>query len=507
MNAFLSRFFFVFMALFCTPALAGEPLAGETPDALFLPSGVTYTDGAAVGSKIITQETPRAVLLWNSFNIGKDASVTFNQLDGTHSIAVNRVVGSTDPTQILGKLSANGTVVILDPNGVIFGKDAVIDVGGIVASTGHLRNQSAFLNGAPMMLSHIDADTDKSIINKSTQFTIRDRGLAAFVAPSVQNNGIITARLGHVVLASGSAATLDFHGDRLITFEVTEGLAAALPDGTAQISNNGKIIAPGGTVQMTARAASAAIDTVINSDGLVVATHAQETRDGKIILNEGKMIVSDDKSEDRILPNSIRVGKNSSVQEAIDLAAEGTSVYLNEGTYKENLTISTPLSLKPFKTGTAVTLQGERARSGVTPENPIVLVNAPDVEISGFAFLFGLHGVQAKNADGLFIHDNFFINSFAHAIDLTNTKTRNDLLADFSNIFTPSQEKNIVFHTSAPAGGSPDNNRIFNTPSFDGFGSAPLVIEQAGIDVSALAALAPAAGGDHCTEGTDCGGN
>jgi filamentous hemagglutinin family protein len=492
----LSLFLVLIGLLSPVTAHAAEPGAFETPIESALPDSVTYTNGALPHTKIVTQDanTLRAVLDWNSFNIGRDAAVEFKQLAGSGSVTVNRVVGGgTDPSKILGKLTANGTVVILDPNGVIFGTDAVIDVGGIVASTGRLTNQTAFEAGQDMMLlADMDAVAGAAVINHSTQFTVRDRGLAAFVAPAVQNKGIITAHLGHVILASGKAATLDFYGDRMINIAVTEGLAAALPAGSAPIDNSGKIIASGGTVQMTARAASTAIDKLINSNGLVVATKA-EGRNGKIILSNG--------AQTKTLENSIRVGQNSRIQEALDMAPDGTAIHINEGIYRESLTITKPVALQAYQTAESVTLWGKDGQATIT-------VNAPNVEISGLAFLYGLNGILAQNADGLFVHDSVFNGAASHAIDLTNTRPFNDLNTDTSNIFISIGGKNVFFNAAAGAS-TPDNSRIFNTPVFGGFGSAPLVIEQVGMDVSALAALAPAAGDHHCANGSGagCGGN
>lgn len=497
----LPALFLCLLAALPTAPAAANPEATAVPVAAgAFPDGVTYTDGPAAHSKIITQETSRAVIDWQSFNIGKDAAVTFNQLAGSRSVTINHVTRGIDPTAIQGKLSANGTIVILDPNGVIFGKDAVIDVGGIVASTGRLRNGSAFLNGDTheMLLSDIDADPAKGIENRSTQFTVRDRGLAAFVAPSVRNSGIITARLGHVTLASGRAATLDFHGDRMVQITITEDLAAALPGGAVQIDNSGSIIAQGGTVQMTARAASAVIDSAINADGLVVATHAEETRDGKIILHEGKITLSDGKSADKDLPNSIRVGKKSRVQDAIDMAVNGTTVYVNKGEYKESLTIDKPLVLRAYDPNTAVAFFG-------TDMLPVISVTAPDVEINGIALMNGEHGIKAENADHLFVHNSSVMNSASHAVYLISTRPYNDIEND--NILQPKSGKPVYFQPAFSGNTGLDDARIFYTPAFSGFGAAPLVIEQAGIDVTALAALAPAAGEDYCSDTADCAGN
>mgnify|MGYP003939101479 CR=1 FL=1 len=496
----LPALFLCLLAALPTAPAAANPEATAVPVAEegAFPDGVTYTDGPAAHSKIITQETSRAVIDWQSFNIGKDAAVTFNQLAGSRSVTINRVTGGIDPTAIQGKLSANGTIVILDPNGVIFDAGAVIDVGGIVAATGRIGNELEFLNDKPLQLADIDADPSAKVVNRAAQFTVRDRGLAAFVAPSVQNSGIITARLGHVTLASGRAATLDFHGDRMVQITITEDLAAALPSGAVQIDNSGSIIAQGGTVQMTARAASAVIDSAINADGLVVATHAEETRDGKIILHEGKITLSDGKSADKVLSNSIRVGKKSRVQDAIDMAVNGTTVYVNKGEYKESLTIDKPLVLRAYDPNTAVAFFG-------TDMLPVISVTAPDVEINGIALMNGEHGIKAENADHLFVHNSSVMNSASHAVYLISTRPYNDIEND--NILQPKSGKPVYFQPAFSGNTGLDDARIFYTPAFSGFGAAPLVIEQEGIDVTALAALAPAAGEDYCSDTADCAGN
>lgn len=243
---------------------------------------------------------------------------------------------------------------------------------------------------------------------------------------------------------------------------------------------------------MTARAASTAIDTVINSDGLIAATKA-EGRNGKIILSNG--------AQTKTLENSIRVGQNYRIQDALDMAPDGTAIHINEGIYRESLTITKPVALQAYQTKDPVILWGKDGQATIT-------VNAPNVEISDLAFLYGRNGILAQNADGLFVHDSVFNGATSHAIDLTNTRPFNDLNTDTSNIFSSIGGKNVFFNAVAGAS-TPDNNRIFNTPVFGGFGSAPLVIEQVGIDVSALAALAPAAGDHHCADGsaTGCGGN
>jgi len=80
----------------------------------------------------ITQTQSRALLSWNRFDIGANTTVQFNQQQNGVAqpgwIAVNRVVDSVDPTTILGKLKADGSVYILNGRGVIFaGQPAFAD--------------------------------------------------------------------------------------------------------------------------------------------------------------------------------------------------------------------------------------------------------------------------------------------------------------------------------------------------------------------------------------------
>ena len=82
----------------------------------------------------INQSTDKAVINWQTFNISSGETVQFIQPDA-HSVALNRVLGS-DPSVILGNLTANGQVFVINPNGVLFGNESAESTsGGLVAST------------------------------------------------------------------------------------------------------------------------------------------------------------------------------------------------------------------------------------------------------------------------------------------------------------------------------------------------------------------------------------
>lgn len=305
------------MAMIATGALMA-PTAAFAIDAGELPSGGTVVGGDAnfdysEPNKLdVHQNTDRTVINWDSFNIGKDATTQFYQ-PNSNSLAVNRVYSKgVDPTQILGKLIANGKVMVLDRNGVIFGKDSVVDVGGIIASTGDINVDQIMSGSNKIDISNI---SDAAVVNNGL-INVHEAGLAGLVAKTAVNNGVIKAKVGRVALASGEKATVDLYGDNLIEIAADSNLETAL------VSNSGKIIAEGGTVQLTASAAKNAVDSVVNMDGIVDVSSV-EVKGGKIILGGGDIKVSGKlKADGKTGGGKIYVkGKNVTIAKDAEIAA------------------------------------------------------------------------------------------------------------------------------------------------------------------------------------------
>ncbi len=75
------------------------------------------------------------MLSWQTFNVGTNTTLTFDQQGNASWTALNRVVGSMAPSQILGTIKADGTVLVINQNGIIFGGSAQINVGSLIATT------------------------------------------------------------------------------------------------------------------------------------------------------------------------------------------------------------------------------------------------------------------------------------------------------------------------------------------------------------------------------------
>jgi filamentous hemagglutinin family protein len=207
----------------------------------------------------IDQTSTRGIINWNTFDIGKNSHVHFNHASASHS-TLNRVTAQDDASKIMGKLTAKGNIMLINPNGVVFGKDSRVDVGGIIASTADISND-AFL--ANTLNFNTNSNNEAKIrLQQGSQITIKDAGLGAFVAPHVENNGVIEAKLGKIVLgATTESYTLDTYGDGLLKLAMNESQVQTM------VKNTGTIIAEDGTVMMNAHAAKQTIDSILFNSG------------------------------------------------------------------------------------------------------------------------------------------------------------------------------------------------------------------------------------------------
>ncbi len=139
----ISRAFLLTAAFLLPTGLRAEPASQALPASPAVAVGAA-TVGVTGSAMLVEQTTDRAVINWQSFSVGRDASVEFRQ-PSSSSATLNRVLGS-DPSAIFGALRSNGTVILVNPNGVLFGASSRVDVGSLVAST-HAITDADFMAG------------------------------------------------------------------------------------------------------------------------------------------------------------------------------------------------------------------------------------------------------------------------------------------------------------------------------------------------------------------------
>ena len=266
------------IAVLIAMLLAGEPLYGLSPGAL--PTGGQITAGkgtiASSGNLMtVNQSSQQLIASWNSFNIGQNAAVRFNQ-PNTAASALNRITDQ-NPTQIMGSLSSNGQVYLLNPSGIIFGKTAQVNVGVLLASSLTMF-ESDYLSGK---YTFSTASNPGSIQNQGT-INASNGGVVALIAPKVTNEGSISANNGSVLLTAGRQVTLDFTGDGLISYTVDQGAVDALAE------NDGLIKADGGQVVMTAKFADALRTATVTNTGVIEARTLQNKAGHILLLSDMK---------------------------------------------------------------------------------------------------------------------------------------------------------------------------------------------------------------------------
>ena len=280
-----------------TGMLAGtlsQPVQAELPVAASNWVGSGAATKSVVGNKLqINQATNKAVLNWQRFNIGASNHVNFSQ-PGSSSVALNRIA-QNDPSRILGKLTANGQIYLINKNGFIFGKNSVINVNSLIAST-HDISDDIFERGItrvfddskeaafvldPAVVAANQAELKKILIESGAKIKANDAGRIILVAPEVDNKGSLeVGEQGQIMLVASQdkvylqqADSDDFAG---LLVEVDTG---------GKVSNFGDMLAKQGNITMAG--------FVVNQAGRVNATTSVNLN-GSIRLQAREGQIKDD---------------------------------------------------------------------------------------------------------------------------------------------------------------------------------------------------------------------
>ena len=209
----------------------------------------------------IHQSSQNAAINWQQFNIKPTETVNFKQ-PNAQAVTLNRVIGN-EKSVIGGAMNANGKVFITNPNGTIIGKNAQINVGGLVATTANISDDD-FMNGRYQFNGG-----SQGVIENLGHINVPEGGVVALIAPIVKNGGTITAPKANVLLASVERFS--------ITLPDNQNFAYTLDQGTLQglVDNGGAILADGGHVVLTAKGIDTVKKSLIKHSGVIEANTVQ----------------------------------------------------------------------------------------------------------------------------------------------------------------------------------------------------------------------------------------
>ena len=250
-----------------------------------------YYNQTTQNTLTITQTTQGGIIDWGTFNIGAGYTVNINNGSG---VTLNRVTGfgyGPSPSDILGNLTATGSVFLINPAGIIFNQGAQVNVGNLVASTLDLSDE-AFNAGLANGRYVFNAGTAviPGVENGGT-IQVATGGSVALIGSTVTNTGTINAPGGSVVAGSARTVTLDLFGDGLTRIALSGGGLTTPPpsscdvgctDAPGQVANRGTITADGGSIILSS---SGAAGSVTNLGRL--QARAIGTRGGRIVLDAG----------------------------------------------------------------------------------------------------------------------------------------------------------------------------------------------------------------------------
>jgi filamentous hemagglutinin family protein len=339
----------------------------------------TATINPVVGNTLsINQSSNRAVIDWSTFNIDAGKTVQFIQPSAA-SATLNRI-GDANPSQILGNLSANGSVLLMNPNGITFGATAVVDVAGLIASTGSVNAGRFFGSGTTAI-----TDASGSILNQGA-ITVRNAGLAALLAPSVRNEGTITATGGTILLAGASAATISL-SNGLYEFALTGATGASLANAAGATLN-------GASITLSTGDAASLLSGVINLEGIQQAN--------AIVVNGNTVELRSALQASSVSGNSntVNVRPGARVQDAVDIAASGGVVNIGAGDYRPGLVTYTGSQFGYDGTFQQILVRKPLTINGATGAR--ILVDLPtDTSFAGrtVGFTLAADGVTINNME------------------------------------------------------------------------------------------------------------
>lgn len=298
------------------PLAASLPLLPLGLRADGLPAGGQVRAGQATinapagGKLVVDQASRRAVLRWSDFSIGAGREVTFRQ--PVPGAQVLNIVNGPQASTLAGKLTADGAVLLVNPQGIRVTPTGQVNArGGFIASTLGLE-EADFMAGRLLF-----AGQGGSVVNQGS-IAAGTGGTIALIGSTVANEGLISAPLGKVMLGSGSRATLDLSGDGFLQVALPADAVGA--DGQPLVKQSGTIQAVGGTVLLTAASVRSAVREAVHMPGTISA-RSVAGHDGAIVLQaQGRVSVSGR------LDASADAGNGGTKGGRIDIAGEAVSL-------------------------------------------------------------------------------------------------------------------------------------------------------------------------------------
>ncbi|MDD5347020.1 MAG: filamentous hemagglutinin N-terminal domain-containing protein [Candidatus Omnitrophica bacterium] len=254
--------------------------------------GTVTFDRSVADTLTVSQSAQRAIINYESFSIAQPELVHFN--NPATGVTLNRVINGV-PSEIFGRLTAQGQVFLINPSGILFGQGCSVNTAGLVASTLNI-NSGDFMAGTYNFYNGVAEGYPGAVVNAGTLSA--PGGFVALLGPSVENTstGVIT-NLHSVALAAGETMAVSLDANNIISVAVSDP-SHLNPEGKAAgVINNGSL-QPGYKALLTSKVMDGIFEDAINNAGVVAARDIEITANGDIVLFAGSRIQASAGSDD-----------------------------------------------------------------------------------------------------------------------------------------------------------------------------------------------------------------
>ena len=218
----------------------------------------------------IRQSSSVLITDWRSFDIAAGESVQAHQPSASAKLLIR--VGGNRATNIAGEFTANGVVILQNTAGIEFAQGSVVNVGGLIATSGRVSTDHLNDNGGTTI-----SNSTASVVNRGA--ITGTNSDVVFVGAQVENHGTITIEGADVLLGAGESFLIYYNNSELFSVETASA--------NARLTNSGTIVANGGSIEFEARALAGTRSEVVAIGGTVDARRSSALRRGGYVYVSG----------------------------------------------------------------------------------------------------------------------------------------------------------------------------------------------------------------------------
>ncbi|HFH3179221.1 filamentous hemagglutinin family protein [Pseudomonas aeruginosa] len=284
----------------------------------------------------VEQTADRAILNWETFNIGRQTTLQFDQQ--SNWAVLNRVNDpSARPSQIQGQIKADGTVMVANRNGVVFSGSSQVNVRNLVAaaasiSDSQFRERGLYFDANGSQPSFTDAagavrvEQGALLQTANPASSTAAGGYVLLLGSEVENAGQIVTPKGQTTLAAGDSFYIrrgvGTDGNLRSTTRGNEVATSLAADSAAgRVVNQGLIQAATGDITLTGRQ--------VRQEGVALSSSSTDVRGTIHLLNSASdargSVVLGEGSTTAVLVDASGAGALDSQRDAAQQALDGTT--------------------------------------------------------------------------------------------------------------------------------------------------------------------------------------